>query len=181
MASTRGRTGPAGDVREWFIQIPGFVALNVTSHTSPGRASTVFIHNGLPDGGVPFLIRISAGWVQMPGMRLRAPVDHGEPDEIALGDELIRDGRVTPAVDRQRVRRPTVDHDHTTVQNDGAVSVDEAASIERYDGRRSAAQQVELGHVSRGRLGWWVHEGDGRADDSVASSDSRWLCVRRSA
>ena len=26
--------------------------------------------------------------VQMPGVGLEAPVDHGEPDQIALGDEL---------------------------------------------------------------------------------------------
>jgi hypothetical protein len=91
----------------------------------------------------------------MPGVSLEAPVDHGEPDEIALGDKLIRDRRVTPAVDRLPIRRPAVDHGHTAVQNHGEVPVGAAAGIERYGGRCSVAQQVELwpaGGVLDGRV-----------------------------
>ena len=38
--------------------------------------------------------------VQVPRVGLDAAVDNGEADEIALGDELVRDGRVPEAVDR---------------------------------------------------------------------------------
>ena len=92
--------------------------------------------------------------VQMPGVSLHAPVDHGEPDEITLGDELIRDRRVTTAVDRLRVRRHTVDHGHAPVQNHREVPVG-VGGIEWRRNRFPVVQQVELrpaGRVLHGRL-----------------------------
>ena len=45
--------------------------------------------------------------VEVPGMRLQAPVHHREPDDLSSGDALIRDRRVAPTVDGVGVRRPT--------------------------------------------------------------------------
>jgi hypothetical protein len=51
-----------GRLWQWFIQIPGFVAVKATCHLSPGRTSKVSTHKGLPDTLVPSLDRMSTGW-----------------------------------------------------------------------------------------------------------------------
>jgi Histidine kinase len=92
--------------------------------------------------------------VQMPGVGLETPVDHGELDQIAFCDELIGDGRMPPAVDRVRVRRSSVDHGHTAVEDDREVPID-LAGIERHSGLTAVVEKVELrpsGGVLNGRV-----------------------------